>query len=373
MLRGIWIALILLAAISSNAATQSHDAVVNETWLAVSKAYVDMPTQQAVWEQARKDFVGKRYPTERAAHAAIRKMLAMLHNSRLQWLSVEDAAAILPQFGAKQPPKLGLAFLSIEFLPDQKRIITPLAGSPAARAGIRPGDELLSINGTEVKPLSPGELIRLLDRAGERSSSKLEIDRAGQKKTISVNADPDFNHFVDAMSENAGQAEGNSIIIREFTSEAANQIKRLDYFQTPGLKNLVIDVRNNPGGLLDAVRDIASYFISNREIICRKDATGTTDCDKAPPSSSITAPVTVLVNEGTASAAEIFAAAFQRSGRGKVIGCTTFGHGFGARFVSLSDGSALLIPDTAYFDARNHPIEGRGIAPDVLDCPSDLH
>jgi carboxyl-terminal processing protease len=373
MLRSTWIALLLLAATSSTAATQSYDKVVEEAWHAVSKTYVDMPAQQSVWEQARRVFLGKRYPSERAAHAAIRKMLAMLHNSRLQWLSEGDSAAILPQFSAKQPPKLGLAFLSIEFLPDRKRIITPLAGSPAPQAGIRPGDELLSINGTDVKPLSPGELIRLLERAGERSSSKLEIERAGRNKTFIVKPDLDFNHFVDANSENTGRSEKNSIVIREFTSEAVNQFKQLEILRAPDLKNLAIDVRNNPGGLLDAVRDIASYFISDREIICRKDSTGKTDCDKAQASSAISASVTVLVNEGTASAAEIFAAAFQRSGRGKVIGCKTFGHGFGGRFVSLSDGSALLMPDTSYLDANNQPIEGHGITPDVLECSPDLH
>src|SRR3954468_9980523 len=131
----------------------SPAALVKEAWADVAKTYVDMPAHKAEWQKTRTAYVSKPYKTSAQAHAAIRDMLATLHNSRLQWLSAADVKTVLAQFSGPMP-KLGLAFLSFEFLPGEKKIITPLAGSPAAAAGVRKGDLLQSVNGTDVSKLS---------------------------------------------------------------------------------------------------------------------------------------------------------------------------------------------------------------------------
>lgn len=163
--------------------------------------------------------------------------------------------------------------------------------------------------------------------------------------------------------------EWGTIAIREFTMDAAEKtIAALDDFAARGVAAITLDLRNNPGGLLDAVRQIGAKFVSDKEFACRRDAAGATSCEKTKAGGEISAPLTVLVNEGTASAAEILAAGIQRTGRGKVVGCKTYGHGYGGQFVRLSDGSALLIPDTTYLDAKGEPIEGSGITPDEVSC-----
>lgn len=355
---------ILLVAISMLAAAfgQAPQNLVIEAWEAVSQNYVQMAEHRAEWDQLKSKLARGPLAGSQDAHRTIRDMVGQLGNSRLQWLSAEDVQAIVPEFSGA-PPKLGLAFLSFEFLPGKKKVISPLWRSPAMQAGLRTGDELESVNGTAVKEISPGELLRLL-RQAEAAPATLLVVRAGKKMNLDVS--PAEYRFVSWE-----ESEGNfAITLREFTAQAGQEFdEALNTLRSkPHVKSVVLDVRNNPGGLLDVMYKISAAFISDKEFTCRKDASKKTACEKAKAGNPINLPVTVLVNEGTASAAEILAAGFQRTGRGKVVGCKTYGHGFGGQLKTLSDGSAMLIPDTSYLDAKGQPIEGRGIVPDVIDC-----
>lgn len=354
---------------SAAAETVSPGNVVKDAWEAVSKTYIEMPAQKAEWEKARAEYVGKTYNTQEQAHAAIRDMLATLHSSRLQWLSAKDAETIMAQFRAR-PPKLGLAFLSFEFLPGQKKVITALASSPAAEAGVCSRDVLDSVNGTVVRAMSPGELVRLLDRAGERPAS-LVVVREGKNLNILVKPSDEALKFVSWGADREHMHLRIEVTLREFTVPAVEEFRAMvASFGSSVVDDYTIDVRNNPGGLLDAVREIAALFISDKEFMCKKNAAGETSCEKTKAGYTITAPVTILVNEGTASAAEIFAAGFQRSKRGQVIGCRSHGHGYGGQLTKLSDGSSLLIPDSSFLDPDGQPLEGRGITPDLVKCPA---
>ncbi len=365
MVRKIAIGLLLWAATAS-AATPTPTAVVKEAWEDVAKTYVDMSAHQAEWQKAKTAYV-KPYKTQAEAHAAIREMLASLQNSRLQWLSAGDAKTILAQFSGPLPNS-GLAYLSFEFLPDEKKVITALANSAAAQAGVKTGDILQSVNGTDVAKMSPGELVRLLNRAGTKPM-KLALLRSTkvERLTIEPSASP-LQPVTMTMNPFDMSAE---IVIREFTVPALKQFEEaVKSANTKGTKEYTLDVRNNPGGLVDAMRDMASLFVSDRDFTCATDQSGKTNCRKTKAGTPIEGNVTILVNEGTASAAELFAVGFQRTKRGQVIGCRSYGHGYGGQLIPLSDGSALLIPDSSYLDPDGQPIEGRGVTPDVVKCPA---
>jgi carboxyl-terminal processing protease len=359
----------LLLVSSAMAQEASPAAVVKEAWQAVKDTYVDMPAHEPEWQKARTTYV-KPYKNRAQAHAAIRDMVALLHNSRLQWLSAADVKTILPQFSGPLP-NLGLAFLSFEFLPGENKVITALANSPAAQAGIHTGDVLESVNGTNVSKMSPGEVVRLLDQAGD-NPAKLGIKRSLQHLDVTVTPAATPQKAVSYNVARSGDHVSAQMTLREFTvpaiAEFSAAVKELTRM---GATEYTIDLSNNPGGLIDAVMDIGSLFVSDKEFVCMKDAAGKTSCRNTKEGKVVvTAPVTILVNEGTASAAEVFAAGMQRSGRGQVIGCRSYGHGYGGQLTMLPDGSALLIPDSSYLDPDGQPLEGRGINPDVVKCPA---
>jgi len=358
--------LILLCCSAALAQKASPSAVVKVAAQEVENTYVDLSAHQQEWTQAKKTYAGKRYQSPAAAHKAIEEMLRSLQNSRLTWLSQTDVKTILAQFSSPVP-QLGLTYLSFEFLPGEKKIITPLATSAAAAAGVRTGDILESVNGTRVTDQSAGELVRLLKTAGGKPA-ELVVTRNNASQTIEVNPASAPLKYVSWTGQPHGTAE---ITLREFAVPAIQEFRDA---MTAAAKlqpsDYVIDIRMNPGGLLDVARDIASMFISDKEFSCSKDAAGKSTCRKLKESKPVGEPVTLLVDEGTASAAEIFAVAFQRAARGQVIGCKTYGHGLGAQLSVLPDGSALLIPDSSYLDPQGQPIEGRGVTPDVVKCPA---
>ncbi len=357
---------LLLWTCSALAATPTPTAIVKEAWEDVAKTYVDMPAHQADWQKA-KATCGKFCKTQADAHAAIRAMLATLNNTRLQWLSPEDAKTILSQFSGPLP-KSGLAYLSFEFSPEGKKLITALAGSPAAQAGVKTGDVLQAVNGTDVAKMSPGELIRRLDR---ESTKPMNLALLRSTKMEHITVEPSTKPLEPVTLTINPSDMSAEIVVREFTVAAVKQFKEaVKRAAAKGTKEYTLDVRNNPGGLVDAMLDMASLFVGDKDFICAKDQSGKTSCRKTKAGKPVQGDITILVNEGTASAAELFAVGFQRTKRGQVIGCRSYGHGYGGQLTMLSDGSALLIPDSMYLDPDGQPIEGRGVTPDLVKCPA---
>jgi carboxyl-terminal processing protease len=357
---------LLLWTCSASAATPTPSAVVKEAWEDVAKTFVEMPAHRAEWQKAKATYV-KSYRTAAEAHAAIREMLMTLNNTRLQWLSPEDVKTILPQFSGPLPES-GLAYLSFEFLPDEKKVITALAGSPGAMAGVKTGDTLQAVNGTDVAKMSPGQLIRLLDRVSTKPMN-LALLRSTNMEHITIQP---IAKALEPVTLTTNPADMSAeIVIREFTVPALKQFQdAVKTASAKGTKEYTLDVRNNPGGLVDAMLDMASLFVSDKDFTCSKDQSGKTTCRKTKSGTPVEGNVTILVNEGTASAAELLAVGFQRTKRGQVIGCRSYGHGYGGQLFTLSDGSALLIPDSIYLDPDGQPIEGRGVTPDLVKCPA---
>lgn len=359
--------LLIMSLLPPSATVATQENVVREAWDAVAKTYVYMPSHRAEWQRARAQYV-KVYKGPAQSHAAIRGMVATLKNSRLQWLSAEDVKTIVPQFSGPLPI-LGLAYLSFEFLPGEKKVITALANSPAAQVGIQTGDILQSVNGARVEKMSPGELVRLLGRIAEKPAN-LVLSRNGQTVRLSVQPSGKELDPVTLTMSSSGTAMRADIVVREFTLPALKQFEEaVKAAAGKHTTEYTIDLRNNPGGLVDVMLDMAALFVSEKDFLCAQNGAGKTNCRKTKTGTPVGGRVTILVAEGTASAAEVFAAGFQRTRRGQVIGCHTYGHGLGGQLTVLSDGSALLIPDTTYLNPDGQPIEGRGIMPDVMKCP----
>lgn len=237
--------------------------------------------------------------------------------------------------------------------------------TPAEAAGLRVGDLIVAVDG---EPIS-GEDGRTYNdavnmiRGEDGTSVRLTILRDGE--TMDVDAlRADVN--VSFASWQLLEGDIGYISLTQFTGDAADRFQQaLDDLRAQGAKGLVVDVRNNPGGLLDQVVKIADSLLPQGLIVYIEERDGTR-LDYYSDEAMVDVPLVVLVNDMSASASEILAASVQALGRGEVIGLTTYGKGIVQTLVSFDpDGAGLQLTTSSYYDANGRSIHGVGVTPDV--------
>jgi carboxyl-terminal processing protease len=245
-------------------------------------------------------------------------------------------------------------------------IVAPMDGSPAQQAGLRPGDVILSVDGQSVTGLSLDQIVkRILGPAG--SSVKLTIldPKSGETRDLTLT-----RAHITVHNVNWHQLAGTTVAhvqIASFSQGVTDDLKNaLREIQREGMTGLVLDLRDDPGGLLDEAIGAASQFLSSGDVLLEKDAQGQVKQLEVRPGGVATdVPMVVLINAGTASAAEIVAGALQDAHRAQLVGETTFGTGTVLSEFSLSDGSALLLAIQEWLTPGGRVIWHQGIVPDV--------
>jgi carboxyl-terminal processing protease len=249
-------------------------------------------------------------------------------------------------------------------------VVTPIDGSPASRAGILPGDVILSVDGLPVDasdledtvarmrgPVGTS-VVLLIQRDGEQDPLVIELDR-GQVEVQSVRAE---------LLE-AGDAY---VRISHFTDGTAQDLRsalaRLEDQAGRPLAGLVLDLRNNPGGVLDAAIAVADAFLDHGLIVSAEGRMPEARFRvNATPGDVLNgAPLTVLVNQGSASASEIVAGALKDHRRATIIGTPTFGKGSVQTIIPLSEGHAIKLTTSRYYTPSGMSIHARGVTPDVV-------
>jgi carboxyl-terminal processing protease len=248
-------------------------------------------------------------------------------------------------------------------------IIAPLKGSPAEKAGIKSGDILVKIDTESTENMSADHAVSLI-RGTVGTSVELTLARKDAPEFIKTTITREIINIpiIDTKKE------GEVFIINFYSfSETSPKLfnSALDEFVASGSKKLIIDLRNNPGGYLDAAVDIASYFVPQGKIIVREN-TGDVAPEKLYRSagSDIILPsnlqMILLVNNGSASASEILAGALSEHGVAKLVGTKTFGKGSVQELVPLPDGSSVKITVAKWFTPNNVSISEKGISPDHI-------
>lgn len=251
----------------------------------------------------------------------------------------------------------------------QLTVVAPIEGTPAEAAGIQSGDLIIKIDNQDTKDMALDEAVGKI-RGQEGSKVVLTIQRTGQEPQEYTLT----RATIVLKSVSGKMLEGSIGYIRlsMFSETTGNDfLQKMNELTEKGMKSLILDLRNNPGGLIGESVKVASLLVPQGPIVSVIGKDGTRETSESQLDKP-TIPLVVLINGGSASASEIVAGAIQDTGAGKLIGVKTFGKGSVQRIVPLDKDSAVKITIAEYHTPKDRSIHGKGIEPDILvEMPKD--
>jgi carboxyl-terminal processing protease len=265
--------------------------------------------------------------------------------------------------------------IEITIRDDVLTVVAPIEGTPAWRAGVQPGDRIVKIEGLATKDMSLPDAVKRM-RGPKGTKVTITIVRDGTREPFDVGLTREIIQVQSVKTQELEPGIGY-IRIRQFQERTApDLVAAVEKFDKGGtLAGLIVDVRNNPGGLLSAAVEVSEEFLGDGKLIVYTEGRVRNQNMRftAHAKRALTdVPLVVLVNQGSASASEIVAGAIQDHGRGVVIGQQTFGKGSVQTIIPLSDGSGLRLTTARYFTPKGRSIHGKGITPDIIiDPPKD--
>ncbi len=247
-------------------------------------------------------------------------------------------------------------------------VVSPIEGTPAARAGIKPGDKILKIAGTLTKGMNLADAVRKM-RGDKDSKVTLTLWRQGVTKPIEVTLVREVIKIKSVKLEMLANRVAYLRIagFQENTMDDLTKALKDLEAREGGLKGMIIDMRNNPGGLLDQSVEASDLFLTGGVIVSTRGRTTKPEVRNADPKEELASvPIVVLVNKGSASASEIMAGALQDNKRAKVLGAQSFGKGTVQTVIDLGEGTGLKLTVAKYYLPSGRAIEGKGITPDFV-------
>ena len=237
-------------------------------------------------------------------------------------------------------------------------------GGPGADAGLQTGDVITAINDTDVTDMELSDVVSLI-RENKDKTIVLTVFRENEEKSREISVDVTDVELPSVFGEMLDKKTGY-IQITQFTGVTPQQYKDMfTELKDKGMERLVIDLRDNPGGLLTSVCDILREILPEGLIVYTEDKYGNREEETCDGKHQLDMPLAVLVNENSASASEIFAGAVQDHGVGTIVGITTYGKGVVQELRQLSDGSAVKLTVSNYYTPNGNSINKVGIKPDV--------
>ncbi len=260
-------------------------------------------------------------------------------------------------------------------LPDGKiRVIAPIDGTPAEKAGIRAGDTIVAVDGKDLSAADNeghGPL-----RGDPGTSTRLTVLRDGEAEPLQIDVQREIIRVASVRGRQLEPGYGY-IRIAAFQADTATDFgKTLQQLHTQAggrLKGLVIDLRSNPGGLLTAAVQVADDLLDSGGIVSTRGRLGISDAqfNATPGDAMHGAPVVVIVDAGSASASEVLAGALRDNGRARIVGSRTFGKGSVQTLMPLDNGDSVKLTTARYYTPNGKSIQARGIDPDVVLAPEN--
>ncbi|MCP9455838.1 MAG: S41 family peptidase [Nitrospira sp.] len=326
-----------------------------------SETYEELKTFSEVLNQIQRHYVDETKPKE-LIQGAIRGMLATL-DPHSAYMTPE----MYKEMQVETKGEFGGVGIQIGVKDNKLAVIAPIEGTPAHRAGIKAGDFIIKVNDETTKDLTLMDAVQKM-RGPKGSKVSLTVQREGVTEPLVFTL---IRDTIKIESVKAKIIENNLGYVRltQFQESTGKDLaKAIKQFKEAKVQGVIIDLRNNPGGLLTAAVDVSEQFLpSGKLIVYTKSRDGKKDEWFAKGKDQLdNLPLIVLVNEGSASASEIVAGALQDWGRAVVVGNTSFGKGSVQTILALGDGSGLRLTTARYYTPKGRTIQSTGITPDIV-------
>jgi carboxyl-terminal processing protease len=297
------------------------------------------------------------------AYGAISGMMQSLRDRWTVFMTPQEYRSLNENLEGGGFPGVGVV-IDVDPATKSLLVVQVLDGGPAAKAGMQPGDVILTIDGTPTKGLSTVDDSKLI-RGKAGTKVQLVVQRAGADKQLEFSVTRDFIHEPSVLTRMIDDHVGYVRVLVFGTTTGDEITRALAGLEKQGVKAYILDLRNNGGGYLNAAIDVASKFVADGPIVEIDQRQKPLTTINAQDSAVASRPLAVLVNGYTASASEIASGAIQDSGTGVLIGTKTYGKGEVQTIYPLPDGSAIKITTARYLTPSGRDINTIGIKPDI--------
>lgn len=299
--------------------------------------------------------------SSRLIEAAIKGMLNSLDDPNSRWLSPED----YQQINVERKGEFGGVGMKVGIRDNRITIIAPLEGTPASKAGLQPGDIIIRIDGESTEDMGLDEAVSKI-RGEVGTKVRITVQREGSSEPLEFTITRSLIQLPNLKKKILEERIGY-IRILGFTDESTAEDLQdaLVSIQEENIDCLILDLRNNPGGLLSQAIEVTDEFLSSGVIVSTKgrDPSQNQIYSAQPGGKCLRTPLVVLINKGSASASEIVAGAIKDHKRGIVAGTPSFGKGTVQSVIPLENGGAIALTTAKYYTPAGVSIEGKGIEP----------
>jgi carboxyl-terminal processing protease len=355
----MWISLVLASVLMQQPPTGTASLSAKVVY-AIDSNYLYADTDS--WKRLRADLLGNTDVTV----SSMDQQLARLHDGDLRIITSEQMAATQAETAGKEQG-IGLVDFAVTVDPatGDAKVVTPLVNSPAFQAGLRPGDVIVSVNGRTTRGLIHEDVMAML--RGNSGKIDLTIRRDNRQIQMQVSKEAWIEQAVESHGFVAGKQQLGYIGVRLFTLDSGEQVRQaVNALTTHGIGKCIIDLRNNPGGYLDAMAVAGSAF-TDQPLGWKVRRDGTREPIHATGKPFKAMQLVVLVNEGTASAAEVLAAGLRDTTGARLVGAKTYGRGQIQTYVALNESVGIVIPVTSAESVKEIRFnKGSGLLPDVM-------
>lgn len=342
----------------------SPKTVVDEAWQIVNQQYVDATFNKVDWQATRRTLLNQNYTSRQQAYVAVQEALKQLNDPYTRFLNPEQYKALTTQTSGE------LSGIGIRLEVNQQTklltVVEPIENSPAFKAGVKAGDQILEIDRKPTAKMSVEDASSLI-RGESGTPITLKIARKGQGMfNLTLNRARIELPTVRYAVKQEGNRRIGYIRLSEFNAHAASQMRQaIQNLKSQNVNAFVLDLRQNPGGLLESSIDISRMWLDKGSIVRTVDRRGNTNKITANRTALTQLPLAILVDSNSASSSEILTGALKDNHRATIVGSQTFGKALVQSVHGLSDGSGLAVTIAHYYTPNGTDISSRGINPDV--------
>ena len=355
-----------LPSASGGSISDSPKEVIDQVWQIVYRDYLDSSGDydEASWRQLRRDLLKKSFAGSAESYEAIRGMLASLNDPYTRFLDPKQFKEMRIDTSGEL---MGVGIqLSLDKATKELVVVSPIEGTPASRAGVQSKDVIVSIDGKSTEGMNTEDAVKLI-RGPEGSAVILGLRRCDELIDVPLTrARIEINAVSYKLNTTRDQHKVGYIRLKQFNANAAKEMREAaKALEAQDVDGYVLDLRGNPGGLLEASIDIARQWLNEGIIVSTRTREGIRDVRRATGSAITDKPLVVLIDQGSASASEILSGSLQDNGRAELVGQKTCGKGLVQAVRGLSDGSGLTVTIAKYLTPKGTDIHKNGIEPDI--------